>query len=98
MSNHDGSRWRCKVCGFCQDHPPWGADGNTPSFGICDCCGVEFGYEDSTPAAAGAYRRSWLARGAPWLCEATRPPEWNLEQQLAAIGATSYLEPLRSAT
>ena len=34
----------------------------TPSFGICDCCGVEFGYEDATPEAAGACRRSWLAR------------------------------------
>jgi hypothetical protein len=33
------------VCGLEQGELPWGADGATPSFAICDCCGVEFGLE-----------------------------------------------------
>lgn len=65
MLSDDGERWRCRVCGLRQGSPPWGEDGKTPSFEICDCCGVEFGYEDASPKAAEAYRQAWLARGAP---------------------------------
>jgi hypothetical protein len=39
---------RCRVCGLDQQSPPWGVDGKSPTYAICDCCGVEFGYEDST--------------------------------------------------
>ena len=37
----------CRVCGWKQETAPWGGDGQTASFLICPCCGVEFGYEDS---------------------------------------------------
>ncbi|WP_407906848.1 hypothetical protein [Escherichia coli] len=38
----------CRVCGAEQPEAPWGDDGETPTYDICNCCGVEFGYEDST--------------------------------------------------
>jgi len=30
----------CRVCGLEQDDTPWGEDGKTASFNICDCCAV----------------------------------------------------------
>ena len=36
----------CRVCGLDQGEPIWGEDGRTPTYGICSCCGVEFGYGD----------------------------------------------------
>ncbi len=50
---------RCRVCGLAQGDPPWGADGRTPSFNICDRCGVEFGHEDCTPEGVLRYREKW---------------------------------------
>lgn len=35
----------CRVCGLYLGYQPWGEDGKTPSYEICPCCGVEFGYE-----------------------------------------------------
>lgn len=85
----DDERWYCRVCGLRQDSRPWGEDGKTPSFEVCDCCGVEFGYEDSSPKAADAYRQAWLARGAPWFHDAAKPPGWALEKQLSAMGISA---------
>lgn len=76
---------RCRVCGLRQRGPPWGEDGNSPTFEICDCCGVEFGYEDSTPSSTKEYRSHWLVNGAAWFQPETRPPDWNLESQLKWI-------------
>ena len=38
----------CKVCGYKLSFESWGDDGNTPTYEICPCCGVEFGNEDYT--------------------------------------------------
>jgi hypothetical protein len=75
----------CRVCGLAQKEPPWGADGRTPSFNYCDCCGVEFGYQDATVHAAKAFRRKWLERGAPWSTPKSKPNYWNLDAQLKNI-------------
>ena len=56
----------CRVCGLHHDDFPWGEDGNSPSFAICKCCGVEFGYEDITIESASKYRTKWLEGGAVW--------------------------------
>jgi hypothetical protein len=72
----------CPVCGLEQNEPPWGDDGKNPSFDICDCCGVEFGYEDSTPESIESYRKKWIAEGAKWK---RKPENWNLEKQLNNI-------------
>lgn len=65
----------CRVCGAEQFFLPWGADGKTPSFEICDCCGVEFGYEDSTQAVVEHYRAQWVASGAKWFNAKKQPKE-----------------------
>jgi hypothetical protein len=79
--------YACRVCGLIQDEPPWGRDGTTATFDICDCCGVEFGYEDSTLAGVKRYREQWLAEGAEWHTPTAKPADWNLEQQLALVPA-----------
>lgn len=51
MTDHN-----CRVCGLHIDDLPWGQDGNSPTYDICPCCGVEFGYEDYTAESARRYR------------------------------------------
>lgn len=80
----------CRVCGLAQDEPPWGSDGKTPSFNICSCCGVEFGYEDATPAGTREYRRRWVGGGAKWFTPSRRPEDWCLEEQLRQV-PTEYV-------
>ena len=76
---------KCRVCGLLQASPPWGDDDATPSFEICDCCGVEFGYEDTTRASVARYRESWLKAGARWQSPRMRPESWNVYRQLEDI-------------
>lgn len=75
----------CRICGLDQQEPIWGEDGRSPTHNICDCCGAEFGYEDSLPEAARAYRKKWMAAGAHWFSPKAQPPSWVLEDQLANI-------------
>lgn len=77
----------CRVCGLQQAEPPWGRDGRSPTFDICDCCGTEFGYEDVTPAAARTARGRWLAGGARWWVPARKPVGWDVAKQLRALQA-----------
>ncbi len=75
----------CRVCGLFQESPPWGEDGDTPSFEICACCGVEFGNDDSTIVAIHRTRKEWLNKGAKWFISKFKPLNWNLAQQLSQI-------------
>lgn len=59
----------CRVCGLKYEEPPWGFDGKTPSFEICQCCGVEFGYEDATVVGVNRYRKKWISSGHSGLIE-----------------------------
>jgi hypothetical protein len=77
----------CRVCGLHQPFLPWGDDGATPSFDICDCCGVEFGYEDATRDGVIRYRGIWIESGAKWHAPRCRPAGWDLESQLRSIPA-----------
>jgi hypothetical protein len=79
------SLFHCRVCGLRQADPPWGDDGRTPNFQICDCCGVEFGYEDVSPASVKSARSTWLAKGAPWFNPKARPLIWDVGKQMEAI-------------
>ncbi len=38
----------CRVCGLDHEYFIWGSEGHLPTFDICECCGVEFGYGDTT--------------------------------------------------
>ena len=51
----------CRVCGYTDAiFFPWGKDGKTPSFEICECCNIEFGYEDCQSSSIRRYRQKWL--------------------------------------
>ena len=82
---HNEDIFRCRICGALQDEAPWGDDGVTPSFNICDCCGVEFGYEDCTLSAVKKYREFWLTNGGHWISKSKELRDWSLEDQLEKI-------------
>lgn len=85
MPNDSAHAFACRVCGYIGSDPPWGEDGQVPSFAICPCCGVEWGYEDLTPLGASKFRERWLQSGASWRDESARPSDWNLENQLKNV-------------
>ena len=80
------NKFTCRVCGLRQPIAPWGKDDKTPTFEICDCCGVEFGYEDATPEAISRYRSVWVAKGFEWFNKKRRPKGWSVAEQLACVG------------
>ena len=77
----------CLVCGLKYEpgDEPWGASGVDPTFAYCYCCGVEFGYGDSSSAGIRRWRQTWLDNGATWSDEAHRPQGWNMKDQLARL-------------
>lgn len=83
--NIEDNLLRCRICGLIQLTPPWGIDGDTPSFEICPCCSVEFGCEDSTIVAIRQYRSTWISGGAQWMEPDTKPLNWDLQKQLEHI-------------
>ncbi len=74
----------CRVCGLTQDAPPWGSDGKTPLFEVCDCCNVEFGYEDGSIESVRRFRHQWLSNGGDWTGK-NRPENWNRDEQFEGI-------------
>ncbi len=76
---------RCRVCGLLLEEPPWGDDGQSPTYDFCPCCGVEFGYGDATPQAARQWRHTWITAGATWREPERRPADWSLDQQLKDV-------------
>lgn len=78
--------YRCRICGLLQDEKPWGDDEKSPIFETCDCCGVEFGYEDETTDSIDDFREHWLKQGAKWYTPKAKPKEWNVNDQLKTIG------------
>lgn len=75
----------CRVCGRFTEEPPWGDDGECPTYEICPCCGVEAGYGDSVVDAARGWRQKWLASGANWRDAKLRPSNWRPDEQLTHI-------------
>ena len=51
----------------------------------CDCCGVQFGYEDCLLEAIHAFRKQWLDKGAKWSSPKEQPENWSLEEQTKQI-------------
>ena len=72
----------CRVCGLKQEEPPWGGDGRSPTYDICDCCGVEFGYGDTTVSNCIAIRDYWIKeQNMSWRQPSQKPREWLWEIQ-----------------
>lgn len=84
MAN-EASKFVCRVCGKIQDEAPWGEDCKSPTYDICDCCGVEFGYGDCIIKAIRAWRDRWLSNGAKWKYPEKKPISWSLEEQMKNI-------------
>lgn len=63
----------------------WGQDGKSPSFDICACCGVTFGYEDNNLKAIRLFRNNWLSNGLKWNQLKLKPEKWNPLRQLRNI-------------
>ncbi len=79
----------CRVCGLnLGNELPWGLDGQTASFNICPCCGVEFGYEDATLDGIARFRDDWIANGGVFLDKSQQPPGWDRTAQLRKIGVS----------
>jgi len=87
ISMRKNNHFYCRVCGYESDTAPWGADGKTPVFNFCPCCGVEHGYQDSHPIGARNYRDKWINSGARWEEQGCKPRGWVLEDQLRHIQA-----------
>ena len=91
MGNQSEHVWICRVCGLrttaeTPEQMPWTPEGSA-NYLICECCGIESGYEDDSPATARRARAEWLSRGAPWFVPKYRPADWDLQEQLAKIPA-----------
>jgi len=75
----------CRVCGYYSEDFPWGEDGESPSFQLCPCCGVQFGKEDISLDSIKKYRDEWVSKGGKWYTKEEKPERWNLEVQMKNI-------------
>ena len=66
----------CRVCGLEQPADMW----NPKSYGICHCCGTEFGMNDDTPRMVSYLRMVWLTSGAEWFREELTPDPWTIKE------------------
>jgi hypothetical protein len=82
------------VCGYPGlDESPY--DYANPTYEICPCCGIEFGYEDSAPtpeewpARCKELRDKWIKDGANWWAAVAgeEPPDgWDPIEQMRKAG------------
>ena len=82
---NDPNNLACRVCGNIQSDLPWGEDGQTPTFELCGCCGVDFGYQDCTLVYVKKFREEWLKKGGKWANPDKKPSNWSLKEQLKQI-------------
>lgn len=75
----------CLVCGFDTEGLIWGEGGRDPSWGICSCCGTEFGYEDCQLSAIKNARSAWVGRNYDWFEPKEKPQDWCSDEQMKNI-------------
>ena len=75
----------CRVCGYQPGFLPWGDDGKSPTYEICACCGVEYGYEDCTIISVKAYREKWVAEACVWFDRKLKPQNWIFKEQFENV-------------
>lgn len=75
----------CRVCGYYMEDAPWGDDGQSPTYEICPCCGVEFGNEDYTLESTIEYRNKWLSEKVTFYESKVKPQDWNFQNQMENI-------------
>jgi hypothetical protein len=76
----------CPVCGYAGlDEAPYDEFGCS-SFGICPCCGTEFGYDDSSLAHADL-RKRWISGGMLWWSKhMVAVSDWDPVEQMRRAG------------
>ena len=76
------NKYTCPVCGYNNlDEAPYDNFG-CPSYEICPCCGVEFGYDDSGKSHE-LLRDNWIRNGFKWFSKYNKPPKgWSPVKQL----------------
>ncbi|MCB0411645.1 MAG: hypothetical protein KDD22_03920 [Bdellovibrionales bacterium] len=68
--------------------PPYRKHWGAPSYGVCPCCGYEFGNDDEperdVPGISFEQARSeWIhEENAQWLDSDKKPKNWDLEKQI----------------
>ena len=75
----------CRVCGYDMGYPTWGENGQEPTYEICPCCGIEFGYEDATIKGIRQARQKWIDNGMKWFDMKEKPEKWNPLDQMKNI-------------
>ena len=88
MTLNNKSERYCRVCGLDQGEEGVRVKSGQATFNICDCCGVEFGYEDAIEAGynISSYRLQWLYNNnARWFNIKIKPQNWSLCKQLKNI-------------
>ncbi len=89
---------QCKVCGYdYKSYYPWGLDGKIPTYDICICCGIEFGYEDCNGNSILIAQKKWENSGFPWKSHIKQPADWNPSTQLKSL-RESVCHPRQSIT
>lgn len=80
-------KFKCRVCGLSHfPDMPWGEDGNDRSYLICDCCGVEFGYDDEGLQLCLWRRHHWVeVEHCRWFWPKSRPADWDIAAQIRGI-------------
>lgn len=57
-----------------------------PSYGVCECCGYEYGNDDEPGTSDGLtffqFLKKWINNGCKWFNPTKKPADWNLEKQL----------------
>jgi hypothetical protein len=78
----------CPVCGYAGlDEAPYDEFGCS-SFGICPCCGTEFGYDDSSVTHANL-RKKWVSGGMLWCSSRLVAPRgWDPVAQMRSAEAS----------
>lgn len=83
---HNRGERICRICGLEYDSNIVRDEFGEPTFNICDCCGVEFGYEDITIKSVIHYRCYWLNElKAKWFIPKYKPNKWDINKQLENI-------------
>lgn len=86
----------CRVCGLSHEEPGWAGEDSGPKYLICECCAAETGVDDVDEGTTQRYRAAWLARGALWFVDASRPPQWSALEQMTKAGIQVRRRDLRA--
>ena len=82
---HSKAERYCRVCGLDHGEREVRDEYGCPTYNICDCCGVEFGYGDETVENCIAIRKLWIEQGMKWHDGKQKPDNWDPEQQFNSI-------------